>query len=160
VAEILFAQLARRSRNSGERRWHALICSYFDDSGDERGKRFVSSGGIVGEEEFVDIFEGMWIAETKELKEPFRSTECECQHGQFKDWPKEKCDALMTRLTDLICLQSRLVGAFCSIVPIPLYREVFSNSADDDSYRLAVAHTISRNGEACKKETPTRQTVV
>ena len=85
VSEIRFAVLARRSRNAYERRMHAVIFSYFDDSGDDKREAHVAVGGIIGHEIWINLCEGNWIKETKNLKEPFRSIDCECQHGQFAD---------------------------------------------------------------------------
>ncbi len=142
ITEVSFASLARGSRNANESRWHALIFTYFDDSADGRRERYVSTGGIIGSEFNVDYFEALWVAETKHLKEPFRSTECECQKGQFEKWSKADCDALIKKLVDLICHSVQLVGGFASVVPVPLYNEVFPGSHEDDPYRLTVAHTI------------------
>jgi hypothetical protein len=106
----------------------------------------VSSGGIVGHEILINLFEQLWIEETKNLKQPFRSTDCECQHGQFADWKKSDCDAVMARLLNIVCerrgLHDPVVGAFASVVPVPLYHQFFPDCRKDDPYRLAVAHTI------------------
>jgi hypothetical protein len=151
VLDVSFARLARGCRNAFEKRWHALIRSYSDDSGDDRGERYVSTGGIIGSEELVDVFEGLWIEETKHLKEPFRAVECECQHEQFKNWSKPDCDALMARLVDVICHAGNLVGAYASVVPIPLYRDIFPGSADSDPYKLTVAHIIFEMARSAKR---------
>lgn len=113
-----------------------------DDSGDDRRERWVSSGGIVGMEPNIDLFEVLWLDRTSKLKKPFRSTECECQQGQFASWSKPDCDALMARLTDLICHEAGFVGGFSNAVPVPAYRRVFPSAAPDDPYRLTVAHAI------------------
>jgi hypothetical protein len=119
-----------------------MILSYFDDSSDERAARYVSIGGIVGSDELVPLFEQMWVRVTNHLAEPFRSTECECQHGQFKHVNKRDRDALMAKLVDLLTHQANLVGKLASVVPVPLYKEVFPNGAESDPLRLAVTHII------------------
>jgi len=119
---------------------HAVIFSYFDDSSDDKREAHVAIGGIIGHEILLNLVEGNWIEQTKELREPFRSTDCECQHGQFKDWPKSKCDDLMKRLVGV--LSDTRVGCYAFDVPVNLYRDVFPDSGDDEPMRLATAHTI------------------
>jgi hypothetical protein len=119
-----------------------LINFYGDDSSDGKRERFVSCGGIVGEELLVSCFEGFWKEQTKHLEKPFRSTECECQQGQFKTWSIPACTALMTRLVDVLCSKHNLVGAFASVVPVADYKQVFAGCDGEDAFRLAVAHTI------------------
>jgi hypothetical protein len=133
-----------------------MICSYNDDSSDEKRSRWVSSGGIVGHETLINLFEQLWIEQTKLLKEPFRSTECECQHGQFARWKKSDCDALMARLVNILCerrgMQRPLVGAFASVVPVPLYRQFFPECREDAPYRLAIAHSIVQMARLAKND--------
>jgi hypothetical protein len=77
---------------------------------------------------------------TRELKEPFRSTDCECGHGQFKGWSVEQRNALMTELVTII--RRYRLGGFASIVPIADYQAVFPNAREFDPYYLAVTHTM------------------
>jgi hypothetical protein len=79
-----------------------VIFSYFDDSSDAKREKHVAVGGIIGHEIWLNLFEGKWIEETKDLAGPFRSTDCECRHGQFSNWEKRDCDALMKRLVEVI----------------------------------------------------------
>ena len=129
-----------------------MIFSYFDDSSDDRRDRFVATGGVVGTEELVAIFEGMWIAETKHLKSPFRSTDCECRKGQFINSTKLDCDALISNLVDLLSHKGNLVGKVASVVPVPLYREVFPDCSVDDPVCLSVAHLIFEMGREGKRQ--------
>lgn len=120
-----------------------MLFSYFDDSADKRRQKYFACGGLIGGDRQWHTFDLRWIDATHELDKPFRSTECECGHGQFADeskWPKPKRDDLMAGLVGLI-REYRLSG-FASIVPIDLYREVFPGSALYDPYFLAVKHTI------------------
>jgi hypothetical protein len=117
-----------------------MIFTYLDDSSDKRREKYFAAGGLIGGESQWSTFDLRWLDETRELAEPFRSTDCETQHGQFKDWPKPKCDDLMGALVGLIRWYK--LSAFASIVPISEYRAVFPEATEFDPYYLAVAHTI------------------
>jgi hypothetical protein len=67
---------------------HAMIFAYFDDSADKRRERYFAAGGLVGGVQQWAECDIHWQYETRELSEPFRSTECECGHGQFAKWDK------------------------------------------------------------------------
>ena len=107
-----------------------MVFSYFDDSSDERREKYFAAGGLIGGENQWFTFDLRWLDATRELKEPFRSTECECNHGQFKDWSKPKCNALMDSLVTIIRFY-RLNG-FASIVPIAEYQKVFPRCEEFD----------------------------
>ena len=94
----------------------------------------------MGGEDGWDWLEGRWAAETRHLKAPFRSTECECQQGQFKKWPKSDCDALMATLVGVIH-ECKLYG-FASIVPVQAYRRAFHGAGKRDAFFLAVTQTV------------------
>lgn len=117
-----------------------LIESYFDDSSDPRREKYYACGGLMGNQEQWDLFDILWNTETQGLEKPFRATECECQHGQFKDWTKPRCDELMARLVRIIT-GLRLFG-FASIVPIVEFGRVFPNLNSQDAFLLAVTQTI------------------
>jgi len=118
-----------------------MFLSYFDDSSDDRREKFQACGGLVGHESFWDTFEVLWTDATASLSQPFRATQCECQHGQFSKWNKEDCDALMRKLVDVINRHSRL-GGFTSVVPISDFKQVFKNSAEYDPFYLAATHVF------------------
>lgn len=140
-----FAALARGGRNVFDPpSLHAMIFTYLDDSADKRREKYFAAGGLIGGEDQWATFDIRWLDETRELKEPFRSTDCETQHGQFENWPKPKCDGLMKALVGLIRWYH--LSAFASIVPIADYRAVFPDAAEFDPYYLAVTHTIVNMG--------------
>ena len=114
--------------------------SYFDDSSDCRREKYYACGGLLGSTEQWDWADGRWSYETRELNEPFRSTDCECQQGQFKDWPKSKCDELMARLVGVI-RETKLYG-FASIVPVESYKQAFPDFNNHDPFLLAVTQSI------------------
>lgn len=117
----------------------AILHAYFDDSSDSKHQRFMAVGGLVGvDAQFTDL-DIYWSHETNGLA-PFRSTECETQHGQFKNWSKRDCDSLMARLVSAI-RKSHLL-AYGSVVPVDDYRQVFPNADEYDPYFLALRHTI------------------
>jgi hypothetical protein len=128
---------------------HAVIFSYFDESGDDKRKTHVAIGGIIGHEILLNLVEQDWIQTTKHLREPFRSTDCECQHGQFAHWDKTRCDELMRRL--VITLAHERAGCYAFDVPVQLYREVFPISAEQDPMRLAIAHTVVEMARLARK---------
>jgi hypothetical protein len=97
-------------------------------------------GGAVGSAEQWDLVEARWSHETHGLREPFRSTECETGHGQFKDWPKQERDELMARLVGV--LKDARFHGFASVVPVQQYKKVFPKCKEHDPFRLAVIHTI------------------
>jgi hypothetical protein len=81
-----------------------------------------------------------WSSATKGLTEPFRSTDCETQHGQFEGWQKADCDALMKSLVRAIL--SAYVFGVGSIVPVEDYRAMFPDAGEYDPYFLALKHTL------------------
>jgi len=117
-----------------------MIFSYFDDSSDKRREKYFAAGGLIGGVEQWAQFDLRWAYSTRELEDPFRSTDCECGHGQFADWEKPKRDALMGELVGII--REFGLHAFASIIPISEYRKVFPDATEFDPYYLAVAHTI------------------
>jgi hypothetical protein len=122
-----------------------MLLSYFDDSSDPKRQRFFAAGGLVGvESQWNDLYVP-WAVATINLKEPFRSTDCETRHGQFQDWNKVACDQLMDKLVTII-VDLELLG-FASIVPIADYQAVFPKSGEYDPYNLAVRHTIINMAE-------------
>ena len=134
-----------------------MIFSYFDDSSDGKREKHVAVGGIIGHEIWLNLFEGNWIEATKELAEPFRSTDCETQHGQFEHWEKGDCDALMKRLVGVIADKETGVGSFAFDVSVPLYREVFPDCDENAPVRFAVARTIVEMARLARKHDETIQ---
>lgn len=122
---------------------HAMVAEvecYFDDSSDEQRAKYCAYGFLIGSIEQWNYFDTLWGMQTKELQEPFRSTECECGHGQFKDWSKKKRDELMKSLVDLID-RLKLYG-FASVVPVKEFREIFPKVSTEEAFTLAAAHCI------------------
>lgn len=117
-----------------------LMECYFDDSADERHEKYYACGGLVGGQDQWDLFDALWSRETHALKEPFRATECECQHGQFRDWPKKRCDDLMARLVSVI-RRCKLHG-LASIVPIAAFNQAFPTLDNHEAFLLTVTHMI------------------
>ncbi len=136
-----FASGARGSRSANVRHLHVMIWSYFDDSSDDKRSEYFAAGGVYASENHWLRFESEWIEATKHLKEPFRSTDCECQHGQFQGWDKPDCDALMARLVGIVVEHN--IGGFGAVVPIADFRVVFPQLDHTVApYLLAVEHTI------------------
>src|ERR1022692_4521708 len=153
----IFSLVAKGGRNPEDpARWHAMLLSYFDDSSDGKHRYYFAVGGLVGPESQWSDFHAPWALATKNLKEPFRSTECECQEGQFKGWDKSDCDALMDRLVSIV-LDQRIHG-YASVVPIATYKSVFPNCDEYDPYYLAIRHSIINMGELGHKEQRLRGT--
>jgi hypothetical protein len=125
-----------------------VLRGYFDDSGDEKQKRFVSVGGLVGNPRQWEHFDKKWCVATYELKQPFHSTDCEAQRGCCEGWTVEKSTALMKELTGVISF-ARL-GAFGAIVPAGEYREIFPESHKYDPYFLALKQTIINMAYICR----------
>jgi hypothetical protein len=119
-----------------------MIASYFDDSSDEKMAAYVCAGGILEDEFKIAALEARWHEATKTLRKPFRSAECEAQRGQFATWKKKDCDALMAKLVGLMSDGFLSVGAFGTVIPIPLYKSFFPNSRREAPYLLAVRLTI------------------
>ena len=119
---------------------HAMLECYFDDSADPRRAKYYACGGLIGGSGQWDWLDGRWSHETRDLKKPFRSTECECQHGQFTNCPKPQCDDLMARLVGVV-KECDLHG-FASIVPVQDYRAAFPGCGEHDAFYLAVTQTI------------------
>jgi hypothetical protein len=87
-----------------------------------------------------DAFDIFWNTETCNLKEPFRSADCEGGHGQFKDWSKPERDKLMERLVSVIC--NIRLAEFASIVPIREYNLAFPNCKKHDPFLLCLRQVI------------------
>jgi hypothetical protein len=117
-----------------------MLLSYFDDSSDPQHKEYFAVGGLIGGEKQWADFYTPWAVATIKLKEPFRSTECECQQGQFKDWSVEDCNKLMADLVSVV-LSQQLHG-YASVVPISDYKAVFPGCGEYEPYYLAVRHTL------------------
>src|ERR1035441_3149004 len=112
-----------------------MIHAYFDDSGDSSKAEYVGCGGVFAEAFNLSVVENLWRRATENLKEPFRSTNCECRQGQFCDWTKQASNDLMAALVSILfdeALQAQAVG---NMVPFPLYREVFPKAHARDPYR-------------------------
>src|ERR1700685_919088 len=93
----IFASGCRGGRIPGKTFLDVMFFSCFDDSSDDKRQEYVSAGGLICKEEQWIAFGKDWVVATQHLSEPFRSTDCECQHGQFARWDKKDCDALMSR---------------------------------------------------------------
>jgi hypothetical protein len=89
------AQIRRGADSSGKTE---LICMVFDtfidDSGDPMGREISAAGGFVTLDSIWDQFDLLWLSRTRDLKEPFHATDCECGHGQFAKWSKQDRDCL------------------------------------------------------------------
>ena len=108
-----------------------MIKGYFDDSSDATRSQYFSVGGFVTPVSYYDPIstrsgwdhlELLWMDATSELTEPFRSTDCETQNGQFKDWKKPDCDALMRKLTTLIL--NAPIMSLAAVVPVQEFRQL------------------------------------
>src|ERR1700720_995531 len=117
-----------------------VLKGYFDDSGDDKRKRFSAVGGLVGGPPQWSHFEKRWSVATYDLKEPFHATDCEAQQGCCKGWSIPKSAALMKQLTGIV--KETGLGPFGAIVPVPEYHAVFPNSHKDAPYFLALKQTI------------------
>lgn len=143
VIENRFASIVAGGRNpGGPERSHAMLWTYLDDSSDDQRQRYVAIGGLIADEGQWNrsSFHVDWAVATKDLKEPFRSTDCETQHGQFEGWDKRDCDALMAKLVGI--LVSQQLHSFASVVPVGLYRRCFPNADEYAPYYLAVTHAV------------------
>lgn len=109
-----------------------LFDMYLDESSDPKRERFFAVGGLNAEEHVWTKFELRWLSRLHELKKPFRSTECECQHGQFAKWKKPDCDQLMADLVGLI-IDHRISGLGW-IVPIPAYASIIAKGEYEGYY--------------------------
>lgn len=113
-----------------------MLWAYLDDSSDSKRKRFCAAGGFFSVDLRWQKFEVAWRHATRYLREPFRSTDCECGYGQFSDWPRSKRDSLMSTLCDLI--KTYDLGAFGSAVSVSEYRAVFPDASEYDPYLLCL----------------------
>ncbi len=118
----------------------AILTGYFDDSSDPKRQKYMAVGGIVGGVVQLLDLDILWSSATNGLTEPFRSTECETQHGQFAGWQKVDCDALMRSLVQAILRAN--VFDVGSIVPVEDYRAIFPDAGEYDPYFLALKHTL------------------
>jgi hypothetical protein len=117
-----------------------LLESYFDDSSDEKRERFYACGGLLGSSAQRDVFDMAWSNETSVLAEPFRSSDCEGGHGQFKNWTKPQRDELMRNLVTII--HATELRGYVSVVPVADYRKVFPNCGEHAPLFLAVRQCV------------------
>jgi len=141
----IFSTISRayqRGRNGPK--LFAMLESYFDDSSDRDRERYYACGGLMGLRENWDWFCGRWCYERKAAglsdDEPFRATDCECGHGVFKDWPKEKRDSLMATLVSLV-RDMQLYG-FAAIIPIDLYKKYFPMGTGHQAFLIVAQQAI------------------
>ena len=125
-----------------------VLKGYFDDSGDDKRRRFSAVGGLIGSSGQWQAFDVLWSIATYELKGPFRSADCEAQRGCCAGWTVEKSASLMARLTKIV--GSVHLGGFGAIVPIQEYRAVFPDAGEYDPYFLALKHTIINMAYLCR----------
>jgi hypothetical protein len=144
--------------NSGDsqevKRYHdVVINAYFDDSADANMQEYAVCGGIFGDPFLLSVVENLWYSRTMKLERPFRSTECECQKGQFKNWNKTLCNELIADLVSILANSTLQTQFISTSVPIKIYREIFPNSHRNDPYRLALRHVlIGISRVACKRK--------
>lgn len=117
-----------------------VVKGYFDDSGDDKRKRFVSVGGLLGNKTQWDALQIPWALECYRLKGPFRSADCESQRGCCDGWTVDQTAALMRNLVKIIAATH--VMGLGSIVPVPEYHRMFPGSGMHDPYFLALKHII------------------
>jgi hypothetical protein len=129
-----------------------MIHAFFDDSADSKMEEFSVCGGVFGAEFNLDVVDNLWFARTRELVKPFRSTECECQHGQFAKWSREACVELFSDLVGILAHPVLKVQVIATSVPIPEYREIFPGSDRNDPYRLAIRHVLIAMARIARKK--------
>ena len=150
VYENDFARTERGSRNANERFLSAVIHAYFDDSKDQRAD-VVSCGGVLGEAFIMTAVDAMWWEATKHLKKPFHATDCESQFEEFREWKREDCTALITRLVDILSLPYAPVGVVANAVPLALMQTRFPKASAEDAVRLTVRHAIVTMAREARK---------
>jgi hypothetical protein len=129
-----------------------MIHAYFDDSSDSSRVEFVGCGGVFGEAFNMTVVENLWCRTTEKLKQPFHSTDCECGHGQFREWKKEARIDLMADLVGILCDEALQAHAVGNVVPVPLYRETFPDYHSNDPNRLALRHTFIQMARIARKK--------
>lgn len=137
-----FSELVRGSERVGIRQFAilSLLEAYFDDSSDDKRVKYCAFGGWIGSSAQWDAQLIGWNNASYGLKKPFRSTECEGGHGQFEGIEKPERDARMARMVDV--LRATELHGFASIVPVPTFKEVFPERKEDDSYLVALEHSM------------------
>ncbi len=149
LARYSVAEWGAGSKNSGEPFTDLvmLVNAYFDDSTDDKRKRFVAVGGLIGNSTQWSMFDDWWGILTSGIPGHFHATDCDCNppRGAFKGWTKPECDALMRELVNTI--QACHLSGFGSVVPVPEFREVFPDSDSSDPYLLALTHTLINMAE-------------
>jgi hypothetical protein len=113
---------------------------YLDESADEKRERHFAVGGFVGIDDYWAELDAAWKERTKDLKEPFHSTDCDSFQGQFKGWGVSDRNTLMADLVDIV-RASKIggVGFFC---PICDYADVFDSHGEYDAYYFCLKATM------------------
>ena len=117
-----------------------ILEAYFDDSSDQHRSKYYACGGTLGSADQWDLFEVLWSIETGNLKEPVRSSDCECGQGQFENWTKPDRDSLMKRLVE-ITDRVGLYG-YAAVVPISDSKEAFPDLEIKEAFRLVATQVI------------------
>lgn len=126
-----------------------MINAYFDVSSDAKRQSYYALGALLAptNSDPLNRVSGwdqlalLWMDATHDLTQPFRSTDCETQNGQFKNWEKSRCDALMSKLVGLLVKAN--VMAFAVVVPVQEFRQEFPDSGEYDPYFLAVQYALA-----------------
>ncbi len=119
----------------------AILGGYLDDSSDDKREQHFSFGGIICDVEQMGLFTLRWLSATHNLKEPFRSTDCETGHGQFETWGKPARDKLTIELVKII--REMKAWGYASAVSVIDYKSVFPNSERFDPFFLCVKSAIA-----------------
>lgn len=95
--------------------WLCMLTAYFDDSGTHADAEVVTIAGLVGVQSQWDLFERAWRAKLKAPlpRKPslkyFHMSPCEAREGEFRDYSKAECDAVIHDFRQII-LDSQLHG--------------------------------------------------
>jgi len=105
-----------------------MLIAYGDDSGDETQKRVFAAGVVVGRQEDWDFFLPKWIKKNPEGR-PFHATDCDSDHGDFKNRSHEDNKQLYADNVGLF-VNSQLMGAGVAI-SVADYWELFPFAPDN-----------------------------
>ncbi|HEY9072649.1 MAG TPA: hypothetical protein VIN67_00835 [Desulfobaccales bacterium] len=125
------------TRNKG---FKAFMLSVFaDDSSDEKGKRIFAIAGVMGTQEEWDALKIKWLDRTG--GKIFHATDCDSDHGDFKDIPHDQNKKLYKDLTKLLA-QTKMMG-FGFAIDVKSFRIFLPDALEDAPYIKCFIHLIS-----------------
>ncbi len=116
-----------------------MLCTYGDDSSDEKGVRTFAVAGIAGSQEEWDTIKPAWIKATE--GRVFHATDNQSGKGDvYKGISKAKCDEEYIKLTNIL-VKSKMFG-YGHVVDIAAFKKYLPDSSEDAPYYHCFSYVV------------------